>query len=163
MLLSNSNQALNASSNHSEELCHLTASLQGFQDEELKIYQGSPIAKDMDRWNHVESRQKINEIRTGNFFGGRMGLENPNEHRSDRFDARHWWVEIFTAQPFCLYYFGAFQTFQEARILNQGFKQDLLDEGASVVCLNIKYCSPNQVTIPFPELSPQEFEQLLNK
>ncbi|WP_223805726.1 DUF1816 domain-containing protein [Pseudanabaena sp. UWO310] len=163
MSLSNSSQSLKLSNNNSENPDHLNQYLQGFEDEELKIYQGSSIAKDMDRWNPVESRQKIDETRTGNFFGGRMGLENPNEHRSDRFNCPQWWIELFTAKPFCLYYFGAFQTFQEARILKQGFKQDLLDEGASIVCLTIKYCSPNQVTIPCSELTSQEFERLLSE
>lgn len=130
MSLSNSSQSLKLSNNNSENLDHLNQYLQGFEDEELTIYQGSSIAK---------------------------------EDRSDRFNCPQWWIELFTAKPFCLYYFGAFQTFQEARILKQGFKQDLLDEGASIVCLTIKYCSPNQVTIPCSELTSQEFERLLSE
>ncbi|WP_055074061.1 DUF1816 domain-containing protein [Pseudanabaena sp. 'Roaring Creek'] len=163
MSLSNSSQSLKLSNNNSENFYRLNQYLQGFEDEELTIYQGSSIAKEIDLWHPTESRKKVNEIRNGDLVGGKMGLESTKENRSDRFNCPQWWIKLFTAKPFYLYYFGAFQTFQEARILKQGFKQDLLDEGASIVCLTIKYCSPNQVTIPCSELTPQEFERLLSE
>ena len=52
----------------------------------------------------------------------------------DRLQSNHpiydldWWIEILTALPLCLYYFGSFTTRQEAESLKQGFIEDLFLE-----------------------------------
>jgi len=154
--------------------------LKQLQDEEFTTNRESPIAKDCNRWDRVERRKSGRDKReiskltqteqiakiglpTGALSSSRMGLELPEEPRQvivEPVSPMKWWIEIFTAQPFCLYYFGDFQTFQQARILKQGFKEDLLDEGATIISLAIKYCSPQQLTIRSSELTTQEFDRL---
>ena len=154
--------------------------LKKLQNEELITNRESAIAKDCKCWDRVERRkvdrnkrdiskltytQQIGNMSlpTGALSSGRMGLELPEEKRqiiAEPISSMKWWIEIFTAQPFCLYYFGDFQTFQQARILKQGFKQDLLDEGATIISLAIKYCAPQQLTIRSSELTNQEFDRL---
>jgi Domain of unknown function (DUF1816) len=36
-----------------------------------------------------------------------------------------WWIEIFTAQPKCTYYFGPFAGAEEAYLASKGFVEDL--------------------------------------
>jgi len=163
-----------------EEFYVIPSNLMELRDEGFTTSRESPIAKDGDRWDGVERRKTDMDKRalsrltyteqmakmgkpTGALSSGQIGLE-PTEVRRQVVAApvssMKWWVEIFTAQPFCLYYFGDFQTFQQARILKQGFKQDLLDEGSTIISLAIKYCSPQQLTIRSSELTPQVFERL---
>jgi hypothetical protein len=154
--------------------------LNKLQNEELITNRESAIAKDCKCWDRVERRkvdrnkrdiskstytQQIANIGSpiGTLASGRMGLEIPEEKQqiiAEPVSSMKWWIEIFTAQPFCLYYFGDFQTFQQARILKQGFKQDLLDEGATIISLSIKYCAPQQLTIRSSELTNQVFNRL---
>lgn len=163
-----------------EEFYVTPSNLMGLRDEGFTTRRESPIAIFYDRWDGVE-RRKIDRdkrrlsrltdteqmvkmrVPNGALSSGQMGLE-PSEVRpqviTEPVSGRKWWVEIFTAQPFCLYYFGDFQTFQQARILKQGFKQDLLDEGSTIISLAIKYCSPQQLTIRSSELTTEVFEQL---
>jgi hypothetical protein len=180
MALTNHKQSMEFLIDHQEDFRALSYDLKELKDENFSLNQGSAIAKDADRWDQVDRRKKrgerretrttINDTRAsqgrrnGDFVSGRMGLEISEEPRRVDLDPSvspmKWWIEIFTANPFCLYYFGDFRTFQEARILKQGFKQDLLDEGASIICLAVKYCCPRQLTIPPSEMIPQEFKHL---
>jgi len=58
-----------------------------------------------------------------------------------------WWLEILTAQPLCLYYFGAFTTRQEAESQQDGFIEDLLQENALLLSTNLQFLQPNQITL----------------
>ncbi|BAZ42109.1 hypothetical protein NIES4101_80770 [Calothrix sp. NIES-4101] len=58
-----------------------------------------------------------------------------------------WWVEISTAQPNCIYYFGPFPQHQEAEIMSSGYVEDLQAEGAREIKTIIKRCHPDQITI----------------
>jgi hypothetical protein len=58
-----------------------------------------------------------------------------------------WWIEILTAQPLCLYYFGAFTSHQEVQQLQAGFIEDLLLESATILSANIRFCQPSQLTL----------------
>jgi hypothetical protein len=62
------------------------------------------------------------------------------------FSGQAWWVEIFTAQPYCIYYFGPFASYQEAQIAITGYRQDLEEEAAQGIQIQVKRCRPQQLT-----------------
>ncbi|MBO3459391.1 DUF1816 domain-containing protein [Aetokthonos hydrillicola Thurmond2011] len=59
----------------------------------------------------------------------------------------HWWIEISTAKPHCIYYFGPFQHLQEAKTAQYGYVEDLESEAAEEIVVNIKYCNPDVLTV----------------
>jgi hypothetical protein len=59
-----------------------------------------------------------------------------------------WWVELHTARPGCLYYFGPFSSAAEAEDSVHGYIQDLSDEGAENITFQVKSCKPMQLTSP---------------
>ncbi len=61
-----------------------------------------------------------------------------------------WWVEIITTKPCCIYYFGPFKNAQEAVLAQDGYIEDLVNEGAQEITVQIKWCKPTELTI-FPE------------
>jgi hypothetical protein len=59
-----------------------------------------------------------------------------------------WWVEIFTAQPKCTYYFGPFAGAEEAYVASKGFVEDLESESAQGIKIKIDRSSqPESLTI----------------
>ena len=58
-----------------------------------------------------------------------------------------WWVEIVTQTPRCTYYFGPFLSLKEANIAKAGYIQDLDQEGAQGIVVNVKRCKPVNLTI----------------
>ena len=58
-----------------------------------------------------------------------------------------WWIEILTNNPSYIYYFGAFKNHWEARWSKNGYIQDLEEEGAEIINIQIKQCQPKQLTI----------------
>ncbi len=60
---------------------------------------------------------------------------------------RAWWVEVFTAQPKCTYYFGPFAKVEEAIGAASGYVEDLEDEAAQGIQTQVKRCKPHQLTI----------------
>ncbi|MGK7875690.1 MAG: DUF1816 domain-containing protein [Xenococcaceae cyanobacterium] len=58
-----------------------------------------------------------------------------------------WWVEISTAQPRCTYYFGPFDSAKEAQFYQPGYIEDLQEEGAEGIIVQIKQCQPKILTI----------------
>ncbi|OYQ67575.1 hypothetical protein B9G53_01075 [Pseudanabaena sp. SR411] len=63
-----------------------------------------------------------------------------------------WWISILTAQPLCLYYFGAFSFRQEAESIQDRFIEDLRQEKALILCSNIRFLQPSQVTVTGTDL-----------
>jgi Domain of unknown function (DUF1816) len=63
-----------------------------------------------------------------------------------RFSRGDWWVEVTTADPRCVYYFGPFLNSGEAFEMRPGYVQDLLGEGAQEVSTVIKRCCPTELT-----------------
>ncbi|MCS6782580.1 MAG: DUF1816 domain-containing protein [Gloeomargarita sp. SKYBB_i_bin120] len=61
-----------------------------------------------------------------------------------------WWVEMRTAQPPCLYYFGPFATRAEAEAAQPGYLEDLLGEQAEGITWTIRQCRPSVLTIENP-------------
>jgi hypothetical protein len=57
-----------------------------------------------------------------------------------------WWVEIVTSQPRCLYYFGPFESPEEAHINKVGYVEDLQAEQAEGITVYIKQCQPKTLT-----------------
>lgn len=57
-----------------------------------------------------------------------------------------WWLEIFTANPRCLYYFGPFEGAEEARSQQVGYLEDLQQEGAEGITVHLKQGHPSQLT-----------------
>lgn len=58
-----------------------------------------------------------------------------------------WWVEIETESPKCVYYFGPFTTAKEAKAAQPGYIEDLQQEGAKGIKVEIKRCKPSKLTI----------------
>jgi hypothetical protein len=63
-----------------------------------------------------------------------------------------WRIEILTAQPLCLYYFGAFTSHRKVQQLKAGFIEDLLLESATILSANMLFCQPSQLTLTRDEL-----------
>lgn len=58
-----------------------------------------------------------------------------------------WWVEIITTKPCCTYYFGPFKNAKEAVLVQDGYIEDLVTEGAQGITVQIKRCKPRELTI----------------
>ena len=59
-----------------------------------------------------------------------------------------YWIEIKTENPSCIYYFGHFDHPLAAKLMQQGYIDDLVDENAIVVSAKIKQCDVDKLTIP---------------
>jgi len=58
-----------------------------------------------------------------------------------------WWVKIITEKPRCTYYFGPFDTVQEAKLNQAGYIEDLEQEGAIGIAVDILQDQPTVLTI----------------
>ena len=58
-----------------------------------------------------------------------------------------WWVKITTAQPDCIYYFGPFDSQVEAALAQYGYIEDLREEGARGISIEIRQERPKLLTI----------------
>lgn len=58
-----------------------------------------------------------------------------------------WWVEIITQSPRCTYYFGPFVSSADAKAATKGYVEDLEQEGAQGIIIDIKRCKPSALTI----------------
>lgn len=58
-----------------------------------------------------------------------------------------WWVVIQTAKPRCTYYFGPFESAEEATQNQAGYIEDLTEEGAQGIAVEIQQCQPQVLTI----------------
>ena len=58
-----------------------------------------------------------------------------------------YWIEISTKQPQCIYYFGPFENPAEAKEMQHGYIQDLVEEKAAGISVTIKRCLPTNLTI----------------
>ncbi len=68
-----------------------------------------------------------------------------------------YWLEISTDQPQCTYYFGPFLTKEEAIASQDGYIEDLTEEGAVNIQVRMKRCKePSELTI-FDEKNSKTF------
>lgn len=58
-----------------------------------------------------------------------------------------WWVEITTDNPRCVYYFGPFSSKKAALTYRGGYVEDLEQEGATNIKIEVKRCKPSNLTI----------------
>jgi Domain of unknown function (DUF1816) len=58
-----------------------------------------------------------------------------------------WWIEISTDFPNITYYFGPFITSAAAESSAPGYIQDLQDEAAQGIRVQLKRCRPTKLTI----------------
>jgi hypothetical protein len=58
-----------------------------------------------------------------------------------------WWIEIRTKLPACIYYFGPFESKKEARLSQHGYIEDLVEEKAQGITVELKKCQPHMLTI----------------
>ncbi len=70
----------------------------------------------------------------------------------------HWWIEIFSTQPCCTYYFGPFESDQQAFLDQDGYIEDLVNEGAQGITVQIKWCKPKELTIFAKDELAQSFQ-----
>ena len=69
-------------------------------------------------------------------------MDNPEKSTES-----NWWIEIRTANPSCIYYFGAFESFTAAALSQYGYILDLLTESAKILSAEIKQCQPEHLTV----------------
>ncbi|MFB2923346.1 MULTISPECIES: DUF1816 domain-containing protein [Aerosakkonema] len=58
-----------------------------------------------------------------------------------------WWLEIITKDPYCIYYFGPFDSLKEAQEEQSGYIEDLKQEGVGEIYAQIKLSDPVELTI----------------
>lgn len=58
-----------------------------------------------------------------------------------------YWVEIRTLKPECIYFFGPFKSRTEAKKMQYGYVEDLIEEKAMGISTEIKRCLPTKLTI----------------
>ena len=58
-----------------------------------------------------------------------------------------WWVEISTEIPRCSYYFGPFSKAEDAEVAKHGYIEDLEQEGAQGIEVNVRRCKPSILTL----------------
>ncbi|MDX2216631.1 MAG: DUF1816 domain-containing protein [Oculatellaceae cyanobacterium bins.114] len=75
-----------------------------------------------------------------------------------------WWVEVITETPRCTYYFGPFSSSKEAEASQNGYVEDLEQEGAQGIKVNIKRCKPSSLTIydEFSEVNGRSAARVLS-
>ncbi|MEO1744259.1 MAG: DUF1816 domain-containing protein [Cyanobacteria bacterium J06629_9] len=62
--------------------------------------------------------------------------------------SQDWWIEMVTASPQCVYFFGPFETIDKAACAEAGYTEDLNQEGAKVVKVTIEQRStPGELTV----------------
>ena len=58
-----------------------------------------------------------------------------------------YWINITTKQPSCIYYFGPFDSYAEAKQMRHGYIEDLVEEKAIGISVKIERCLPVRLTI----------------
>lgn len=58
-----------------------------------------------------------------------------------------YWVEIITDRPRCTYYFGPFMSYQEAKMAQGGYIEDLQQENAQGIVTLVKRVKPANLTV----------------
>ena len=58
-----------------------------------------------------------------------------------------YWINITTKQPSCIYYFGPFNSYAEAKQMRHGYIEDLVEERAIGISIKIERSLPARLTI----------------
>lgn len=75
-----------------------------------------------------------------------IGLPYKPAHKTQT-ELLPWWVKIVTVKPECIYYFGPFDSQLEARESQSGYIEDLTEEKAAGISIEIKQARPKLLTI----------------
>ena len=59
-----------------------------------------------------------------------------------------WWLEIKTARPSCVFYFGPFSSEEEAKVAQYSHIDRLIHEKFHGITLEVKQLEPKEVMIP---------------
>lgn len=59
----------------------------------------------------------------------------------------YWWIKIDTAIPPCIYYFGPFNSAKEAIFYRPGYIEDLVQEKAQGITVEVKKLQPEILTV----------------
>jgi hypothetical protein len=71
-----------------------------------------------------------------------------------------YWVKIATDSPTCIYYFGPFLTAKEATLARSGYVEDLKNEGARKIKVEIGRYQPKELTIFDDREDPANFRRV---
>lgn len=71
-----------------------------------------------------------------------------------------WWIEVKTAAPPCVYYFGPFRDSQAAAADAAGYVEDLEAEGARGIAVATKRCRPAVLTVVADEFERERLDRL---
>jgi hypothetical protein len=63
-------------------------------------------------------------------------------------------VKVVTDNPGCTYYFGPFASAKEAKLYQPGYIEDLVQEEAQIIAVDVKRCAPKRLT-SFEEEVPE--------
>lgn len=69
-----------------------------------------------------------------------------------------WWLEVFTARPLGVRYFGAFESRPAAEEARVGCIASLKKDSIVVISMQIKRCQPKQLAILANELTASDLE-----
>ncbi len=86
------------------------------------------------------------EIRNFQRLGAKILSITPTSVLDPSLKPLAWWIEIYTDFPRCLYYFGPFNSELEAKTYQGGYIEDLQQEGAEGIVIQIKQCQPTNLT-----------------
>lgn len=64
---------------------------------------------------------------------------------------RQWWIKVSTQHPQYTYYFGPFDSPEEANAEHEQYLQDLAAEGATGIDWTIEQCSPSPRQLTYGE------------
>lgn len=71
-------------------------------------------------------------------------LRDFDESAGEKLD---WWIQVSMQSPASIMYFGPFDTYSEAESKLAGYVEDLLQEGATDMVIDIQRCHPEALTI----------------
>lgn len=69
-----------------------------------------------------------------------------------------WWIEVFTAEPLGIYYFGSFDNRLEAEWAKPDRIENLELQGYQVLETNIKQCQPRERSLTDNQLKDSDFK-----
>lgn len=76
-----------------------------------------------------------------------LSAQSPLKQKNQFKSENPWWVKITTSKPKCVYYFGSFNSKMEANKALPGYVEDLENEQAKGIFVEIKQDNPKQLTI----------------
>jgi hypothetical protein len=94
----------------------------------------------------VPYKRMSQEIRRIHRLGGKILNVTQTSGLNGNPQSLSWWIEIYTDFPRCFYYFGPFESETEAQAHQGGYLDDLRQEGAENILVEIKQCRPLALT-----------------